>query len=70
MSATVWTSVAKGSLTGDVTARRITIGEGAFFKGAIDIRKADQEKNRWSLSKIPATKRKRLTPLFRFNKAP
>jgi hypothetical protein len=28
-----------------VTARRITIGEGAFFKGGIDIRKADQGKN-------------------------
>jgi cytoskeletal protein CcmA (bactofilin family) len=36
----------EGSLTGDVTARRITIGEGAFFKGGIDIRKADQGKNK------------------------
>jgi cytoskeletal protein CcmA (bactofilin family) len=36
----------EGSLTGDVTARRITIGEGAFFKGGIDIRKAEQEKNK------------------------
>jgi cytoskeletal protein CcmA (bactofilin family) len=35
----------EGSLTGDVTARRITIGEGAFFKGGIDIRKADPGKN-------------------------
>jgi cytoskeletal protein CcmA (bactofilin family) len=35
----------EGSLTGDVTARRITIGEGAFFKGGIDIRKVDQGKN-------------------------
>ena len=31
----------EGSLTGDVTAGRITIGEGAYFKGGIDIRKAD-----------------------------
>ena len=36
----------EGSLTGDVTARRITIGEGAFFKGGIDIRNADQGKNK------------------------
>jgi cytoskeletal protein CcmA (bactofilin family) len=36
----------EGSLIGDVTARRITIGEGAFFKGGIDIRKADQGKNK------------------------
>ena len=36
----------EGSLTGDVTAPRITIGEGAVFKGGIDIRKADQGKNK------------------------
>jgi hypothetical protein len=30
----------------DSNARRITIGEGAFFKGGIDIRKADQGKNK------------------------
>ena len=36
----------EGSLTGDVTARRITIGEGAFFKGGIDIRKAEQGKDK------------------------
>jgi cytoskeletal protein CcmA (bactofilin family) len=35
----------EGSSTGDVTARRITIGEGAFFKDGIDIRKAEQGKN-------------------------
>jgi cytoskeletal protein CcmA (bactofilin family) len=29
----------QGSLTGDVTAHRISIGEGAFFKGGIDISK-------------------------------
>jgi cytoskeletal protein CcmA (bactofilin family) len=29
-----------GSLTGDVTSARISIEEGAFFKGGIDIRKA------------------------------
>src|ERR1700727_3333237 len=36
----------EGSLTGDVTARRITIADGAFFKGGIDIRKADPGKNK------------------------
>ena len=36
----------EGSLTGDVTAGRITIGEGAFFKGGIDIRKSSQGKNK------------------------
>jgi cytoskeletal protein CcmA (bactofilin family) len=29
----------EGSMTGDVTAQRITIGDGAFFKGGIDIGK-------------------------------
>src|SRR5580700_3479259 len=36
----------EGSLTGDVTAQRITIGEGAYFKGGIDIRKSSQGKNK------------------------
>jgi cytoskeletal protein CcmA (bactofilin family) len=36
----------EGSLTGDVTTGRITIGEGAFFKGGIDIRKSSQIKNK------------------------
>ena len=31
----------EGSLTGDVTAARISIEDGAFFKGGIDIRKPD-----------------------------
>src|SRR5581483_4240899 len=31
-----------GSLTGDVVAARISIEEGAYFKGGIDIRKAGQ----------------------------
>jgi cytoskeletal protein CcmA (bactofilin family) len=30
----------EGSLTGDVTCQRISIEDGAFFKGGIDIRKA------------------------------
>ena len=31
----------EGSLTGDVAAQRISIEDGAFFKGGIDIRKPD-----------------------------
>jgi len=32
-----------GSLTGDVIAARISIEDGAFFKGGIDIRKPGQK---------------------------
>jgi cytoskeletal protein CcmA (bactofilin family) len=32
----------EGSLTGDVVAQRISIEDGAFFKGGIDIRKPGQ----------------------------
>jgi cytoskeletal protein CcmA (bactofilin family) len=32
---------AEGALTGDVTAARISIEDGAFFKGGIDIRKSE-----------------------------
>jgi cytoskeletal protein CcmA (bactofilin family) len=35
----------EGSLTGDVTTQRITIGAGAFFKGGIDISKPGQVKD-------------------------
>ncbi len=34
-----------GSLTGDVVAARISIEDGAFFKGGIDIRKGGQKVN-------------------------
>jgi cytoskeletal protein CcmA (bactofilin family) len=33
----------EGSLTGDVIAQRISIEDGAFFKGGIDIRKPGHE---------------------------
>ncbi len=36
---------AQGALTGDVTAARISIEDGAFFKGGIDIQKAGAVKN-------------------------
>ena len=35
----------EGSLTGDVTAARISIEDGAYFKGGIDIRKPGEGKN-------------------------
>jgi cytoskeletal protein CcmA (bactofilin family) len=34
----------EGSLTGDVIAQRISIEDGAFFKGGIDIQKPNQQK--------------------------
>ena len=35
----------EGSLTGDVIAQRISIEDGAYFKGGIDIRKPGQKAN-------------------------
>jgi cytoskeletal protein CcmA (bactofilin family) len=35
----------EGSLTGDVVAQRISIEDGAFYKGGIDIRKPGQKAN-------------------------
>jgi cytoskeletal protein CcmA (bactofilin family) len=42
-----------GSLTGDVVAARISIEDGAFFKGGIDIRKGGQKANGEEV-KVPA----------------
>ena len=47
-----------GSLTGDVIAARISIEDGAFFKGGIDIRKggqAQQQKANGEDKSIPAS---------------
>jgi cytoskeletal protein CcmA (bactofilin family) len=44
-----------GSLTGDVVAARISIEDGAFFKGGIDIRKAGQKVNGEEVKAVPAT---------------
>ena len=44
-----------GSLTGDVVAARISIEDGAFFKGGIDIRKAGQKPNGEEAKPTPAT---------------
>ena len=46
----------EGSLTGDVTAQRISIEDGAFFKGGIDIRKPGaNEKSEKSSDAKPVT---------------
>jgi len=44
-----------GSLTGDVVAARISIEDGAFFKGGIDIRKAGQKPNGEEVKTAPTT---------------
>ncbi len=45
---------AEGSLTGDVIAARISIEDGAFFKGGIDIRKPGVEKGAPPVPVTPA----------------
>ncbi len=40
----------EGSLTGDVVAQRISIEDGAFFKGGIDIRKPGQKSEKEPVS--------------------
>jgi cytoskeletal protein CcmA (bactofilin family) len=44
----------EGALTGDVTAARISIEDGAFFKGGIDIRKPDAKPGAATTSATPA----------------
>ncbi len=45
----------EGSLTGDVVAQRISIEDGAFFKGGIDIQKPGSRANGKSDEKMPTT---------------
>ena len=45
---------AEGALTGDVAAARISIEDGAFFKGGIDIRKADGKPTAVQTEKVAA----------------
>ena len=47
----------EGSLTGDVVAQRISIEDGAFFKGGIDIRKPGQKTN-GDAKEIPVSEEK------------
>ena len=44
----------EGSLTGDVVAQRISIEDGAFFKGGIDIQKPGSRPNGKTDEKLPA----------------
>lgn len=46
---------AEGALTGDVAAARISIEDGAFFKGGIDIRKPDSKSAVAAEAPKPAT---------------
>ena len=36
---------AEGALTGDVVAHRLSIEDGAFFKGSVDLKKSEQKLN-------------------------
>jgi cytoskeletal protein CcmA (bactofilin family) len=45
---------AEGALTGDVAAARISIEDGAFFKGGIDIRKPDAKPTAVHTEKVAA----------------
>jgi cytoskeletal protein CcmA (bactofilin family) len=45
---------AEGALTGDVAAARISIEDGAFFKGGIDIRKPDAKQSAGSPAAVAA----------------
>lgn len=45
----------EGSLTGDIIAQRVSIEEGAFFKGGIEIRKPGQKEAEAEPAKIPTT---------------
>lgn len=44
----------EGSLSGDVVAQRISIEDGAFFKGGIDIRKPGSEKSETKPNSVAA----------------
>jgi cytoskeletal protein CcmA (bactofilin family) len=46
----------EGSLTGDVVAQRISIEDGAFFKGGIDIRKSARKTNGEAKEQLPLRK--------------
>ena len=45
----------EGSVTGGVTAQRITIGDGAFFRGSIDISKPRRQKDRIAGAEVSAS---------------
>jgi cytoskeletal protein CcmA (bactofilin family) len=51
----------EGSLTGDVTAQRISIEDGAFFKGGIDIQKPNKDSAKAANSVAAATETPKTT---------
>lgn len=53
---------AEGALSGDVSAARISIEDGAFFKGGIDIRKSDGRPSQPAPAAAPATAPEALKP--------
>ena len=59
---------AEGSLSGDVAAARISIEDGAFFKGGIDIRKPDAQADRCPAAPAPSVEV--LRPVQRIAAAP
>lgn len=44
----------EGSLAGDVVCQRISIEDGAYFKGSIDIRKANQKEMNGMATSVPS----------------
>ena len=46
---------AEGALTGDVTAARISIEDGAFFKGGIELRKVEPKQGGPAVNITPAS---------------
>jgi len=52
----------EGSLSGDVVAQRVSIEEGAFFKGGIDIRKPGQPGQKVNGEGKDATPAAEITP--------
>jgi cytoskeletal protein CcmA (bactofilin family) len=55
----------EGSLTGDVVAQRVSIEEGAFFKGGIDIRKPGQKVNGEAKDVAPGSEIGTVSPVVR-----
>ena len=53
----------EGSLTGDIVAQRVSIEEGAYFKGGIDIRKPGQKANGDSKEASPPVETKEPTAI-------
>ncbi len=55
----------EGSLTGDITAQRVSIEEGAYFKGGIDIRKPGQKVNGETKEEAPVEAAKPVSTALR-----